>query len=246
MKFHPCVSGFLKGTDFSNGLKIQIATRNDIAMDRLTLLEKLWSENKIIHLGCADHLPLIEMKIKKNIWLHARLCRVSKRCLGIDLDRSGVDFIRQTLGYEDVLFLDITKEDSDLIKEEKWDFIVLREVLEHIDNPVEFLGAIREKYKDVIKKMIITVPNAFSFSNFKQALFNKEVINTDHRYWFTPYTLAKVVTMSGARPEEFYFCNYFPDNLSIKDLLNIHGIIERAILRVFPALRPTIVMVVAL
>ncbi|MEX0741590.1 MAG: hypothetical protein WD079_02255, partial [Phycisphaeraceae bacterium] len=33
-----------------------------------------------------------------------------------------------------------------------------------------------------------------------------ELINTDHRYWFTPYTLGKVAVEAGLMPREVRMC----------------------------------------
>jgi hypothetical protein len=88
----------------------------------------------------------------------------------------------------------------------KWDYIVAGEVLEHIDDPVMFLKAIREKYGACTERIIITVPNALSYTNFRFALRNIEMINSDHRFWFTPFTLLKVATQAGIVVEDFDLC----------------------------------------
>lgn len=78
-------------------------------------------------------------------------------------------------------------------------------MLEHVDNPVQFLEAVNKNYREIVDKIIITVPNAFSIFNFMTALSGKEAINTDHRYFFTPYTLCKIAYMAGMMPEEIYY-----------------------------------------
>ena len=75
----------------------------------------------------------------------------------------------------------------------KWDYLVAGEIVEHLDNPVEFLRLLNERYKQRVDKIIITVPNAFRINNLTFSMKGQECINTDHRYWFTPYTICKVV-----------------------------------------------------
>jgi len=33
------------------------------------------------------------------------------------------------------------------------------------------------------------------------------VINSDHRYWFTPYTISKILVSAGYTPEKIIFSN---------------------------------------
>lgn len=35
-----------------------------------------------------------------------------------------------------------------------------------------------------------------------------ELINTDHKYWFTPFTIGKVLLQAGIKPIELFFANY--------------------------------------
>ena len=65
-------------------------------------------------------------------------------------------------------------------------------------------------------KLIITVPNAFSLENLFFTLSKKECINSDHRYWFSPYTIAKICTLAEIEIEEYHFCSHSPNiNLNI-------------------------------
>ena len=76
----------------------------------------------------------------------------------------------------------------------KIDYILIPDVIEHIGNPVEFLQAIRKRFKNNAEKVILTTPNGFRWDNFINSFKSKEVINTDHRFWFTPFTLSKIVS----------------------------------------------------
>jgi hypothetical protein len=96
-----------------------------------------------------------------------------------------------------------------------FDYALLGEVVEHIDDPVSFLKKIRENLKDTVEKVIITVPYAFGLRQMFSGLFKKERINSDHRYWFTPYTIAKICFEAGIYPEELLFCGNPPFPLRI-------------------------------
>ena len=113
-----------------------------------------------------------------------------------------------------------------------WDLVIIGEVLEHIDNPVHYLRSIREKYKEFAKQLVITVPNAFSLKNMLCSFKGIELINTDHRYWFSPYTLAKVGARAGFTVDYFSLCQYYNGEVWWKK-----NLVSR-----FPMLRDNLVM----
>ncbi|MDY0094485.1 MAG: methionine biosynthesis protein MetW [Candidatus Vecturithrix sp.] len=243
MQFDPKMAQYLNGTLFSNGLVFDIAIKSSEFYDRITILEQMVSNKKVIHLGCCDHIPLIHNKILSGSWLHARLYQKSSRCMGIDMNLEGIQYLKENLHYGDVVCADLIKDEVSQITSNHWDYLVMGEVLEHIDNPVLFLRTIREKYVQYIDKIIITVPNAFFWKNFKYALSHKECINTDHRYWFTPFTLAKIATCANFIVEEFQLCSFNPEKTTWKSYLNVKWNFRYFLLRRFPALRECLIMV---
>ena len=236
MKFHDEISAYLKGDKFSNALQVKIAARGKSIPLRMDYIEGLVQGKKIIHLGCADHIPLIKQKIQKNTWFHKRLVECTNKCLGIDISREGIDYIQKELGYQDVIQCDILADEiPPQVKECHWDFIIMGEIVEHIDNPVEFLQQSKLRYAQFIDKIIISVPNAFRMENFKYVFRDLELINSDHRYWFTPYTLAKVAARAGLTIENFQFCQGHK--------IPRHYIISKFLAKKYPAFRDTLVMV---
>jgi hypothetical protein len=229
------VEPFISGEKFSNSLKIKISEREPDILYRMEFIEKLVEGKKVIHFGFADHIDIIEQKIRKNIWFHKRLIEKTARCVGIDINHEAIEFVKQKLNLQDVYCIDITKDElpGDITRD-NFDFLILGELIEHIDNPVFFLQAIHRKFQSQVKEIVITAPNAFSWNNIKYAFRHTELINSDHRYWFSPYTLAKILYLSGYRNMDFYMVEtYIPGKKSlIKDFL-FHR---------FPGLRNTIVI----
>jgi hypothetical protein len=125
--------------------------------------------------------------------------------------------------------------------------MVMGEILEHVDIPVLFLKQIRENYKKNISQILITVPNAFSYRNMKSIKENKEVINSDHRYWFTPYTLAKIVYLAGYTVDEFFFTDEMHNKTGLKSKLFVIPFLKKKLLfnkiKKYPALRINLVMI---
>jgi hypothetical protein len=174
---------------------------------RETLLTELVNKSKIIHVGCVDHMEIIESKIKAGTWLHRILMQCTNRCFGIDINSKGISWLQDQYHIEDLYCGNLVTERIKVIEQDQWDFLLLPEVLEHIPNPVSFLTEIREKYSSYIKKIIITVPNVFAYPEYKMASKNIELINTDHRFWYSPYTLLKVVNDAGYKIEGLHLTN---------------------------------------
>jgi len=168
------------------------------------------SGKSVLHLGCLDHQNLIEEKFKRKQWLHAELSASASRCLGIDVDKQTAEFVKAKLGYDNIILHDFTSGVEFSGSNEQWDYAVLGELLEHVDNPVQFLQAIRKNFEKNTKYLVITVPNAWTKTTMHYANRSEEIINSDHRYWFTPYTLAKVILRSGFELDSIHFTNRVP------------------------------------
>lgn len=212
---------YLKGEKFSDDYTFNVSNQT-VRASREEYIAQLVSDRYVIHLGFADHSTNISRKIDNGTWFHNILCHSAEKCIGIDINREAIDYVEKTHGISDVYYGDITKNDIDVIKTEKWDYLILGEVLEHIQNPIEFLEMIKENYGDSIDKIIITVPNAFYYRNFINNLSGIEQVNPDHKYWFTPYTLLKNVVSSGYDAEELVILdNKVEEDRSVK--LNFKG-----------------------
>jgi hypothetical protein len=213
MKLDETTLEYLKGRKFSNSLTIHYDYRQSIP-DRIRLLVDLSRGKRILHLGCLDHLPLIDAKIQKGQWLHKELTDASTRCLGVDINREAMDYVRSQYGVDNIIERDITGPVIPEIVNSKWDYVILGELLEHVDNPVSYLTEIREKYKSVVDKIIITVPNVLTKRSMRAARRSSEIINSDHRYWFSPYTIGKVMLQAGIELDEILFANRIPLTLT--------------------------------
>lgn len=163
---------------------------------RIRAISEIVYNKSVLHVGFADacfdplnpHEYVFRRKMRMGIWLHDHLVSYSNRCAGIDTDKVAVDLLKQ-MGYINV------HSDYNSILGMEFDYLVLGEIIEHIDNPVEFLKGLKKMFPN--SKIIATVPNALKIENFINCLFGKEIINEDHRYWFTPFTINKIMERSG-------------------------------------------------
>ncbi len=209
MRISENLNAYLMGEEFVSGLRVAFETDAEDMWYRMRtdILKELCAGKRVVHVGCVDHEPeLIERKLKRNKWLHKHLCETAERCYGIDINEKGIEYVRDVLGYSDVGVVDILRDEGGGLSSEQWDYILLPDILEHIDNPVEFLSAIRARFNGNAKRVVITVPNVLTKGNFVYAKKGVEMINSDHRYWFTPYTVAKVAVCAGLRIEKMIMC----------------------------------------
>ena len=196
---------YLSGKRFSNGYSLAINAKAAHTTDRVEMLCKICSGKRVVHIGCCDHLDLIAEKLANGTWLHAKLSSAAGKCVGLDINREAVAEVNK-LGFGNVFCADVTDPSSlGMLGDEKWDCALLGDVLEHIENPVAFLAGIASAFSGRVEQIVISVPNAFAWDNVRGVFSGAECINTDHKFWFTPFTLAKVMVNAGLRPEGFIF-----------------------------------------
>ncbi|MDR1533268.1 MAG: class I SAM-dependent methyltransferase [Clostridiales bacterium] len=174
---------------------------------RPNLIYRLCAEKRVIHLGCTDHLPLIDQRIAAGNYIHRQLSYVASECIGVDINAEAVAHVHKR-GIGNVVVGDITKPGIKEIESGRWDWIVIPDVIEHIPNPAAFLQAMDAVYGKYISRILITVPNAYGNYLGGMTQFAKEVINYDHCFWFTPYTICKVVHAAGLEIDELFMCSY--------------------------------------
>lgn len=191
---------------------------------RLPLIAKLVKDKSVLHIGFADS-GVFRSKMASDTWLHDWIVRSALNYAGLDIDVVAVRALRN-LGY-----MNIYSNTNPMVEQTKWDYIVMGELIEHLDNPVSFLQDIKRRFPD--SGIIVTVPNAFCLKNFVNAFKGKENVHYDHRFWFTPYTIQKVLYESGYRG---YRC----------ELIESYerGFFTSLFLILFPFFRSTIIVVV--
>jgi hypothetical protein len=217
MKFDPQIVKYLTGESFQTSLTVDIEKTKYEIIPRETAITELIKNRNVIHIGCSDHIQVINEKIRTNTWLHKLITDNSKNCIGVDIDRESIGYIRNNLGYTNVFQGDILTDSFDVFKQNGWDYVVFGEIMEHIDNPVNFLKVFKSRFGENVERFIITVPSIYNKRQFSNMLRYKEIINSDHRFWFTPYTISKIVAEAGYKPENITFSNL--QKLTIPELI---------------------------
>lgn len=239
MKLDDELLGYLHGERYANTVKIRYRFEPEDRLYRTQIdwLCDLVRDQQVVHLGCVDHtVDTIRHKLKRRKWLHARLCESAARCHGVDIQADGIVFIREELGLRDVSCADILGDAfAETIGRQRWDCLLIPEVLEHLQNPTDFLRQVAVRHRDIFPRVIITVPNALSRDNCRLARQGVEAINSDHCHWFTPYTAAKMVINAGLTLEKILLCRH--------GTINWQSVIKTWYLRRRPLLRNDILCI---
>lgn len=192
---------FLDGSQFNENLSVKYKATGKVP-HRSEVIRKICTGKRVIHVGCTDHVPLIKSKIEQKDWLHGMITECSSYTLGLDIDAHAVGEASRISGLTNMVAGDITApEKIPEIFQHQFDIALFGEVVEHISNPVDFLKKFLHNYRSNFENLVITVPNAFRGGNIKGALKNYETINSDHRFFFTPYTIAKIAVDASFTPE---------------------------------------------
>ena len=190
---------YLEGKKFSTALKYppfdQAGTR---LVARDVLIEELVRGRSVLHIGCCDHIPNIVAKHGQSLLLHQKLRKVTTNLVGVDINEEGIQLLRE-LGEEDVYTYE-EFNDSDF-RELRFDICLVPDVIEHVENPSEFIKSIKDNY--CFDRLIVTTPNAYALKWAISCSYEK--INSDHLCYFSPYTLTKVLHKNGFNRVGQYF-----------------------------------------
>ena len=219
MQFDTTTMSYLTGAAFSNGRRFDLGSRGR-APRRFDRLVSMCEGRRVLHVGCCDHLDLIREKVDLGVYLHQNLCRVAARCVGVDTNAAGVTLLRD-LGFAEVF---VPEE----VPQAEFDICLLADVIEHVGDVVSFLRSMRS-YRS--RELVVVTPNLFRLRNL---LSRGEVVNTDHRYWFSPYTLSKVLVDAGYRPQALELCH--------TDYVNWRGALLVRLLDLAPKYRDTLLV----
>ena len=192
--------------------------KNDYAVElpkrgiqsRLNLFRKHLKNKIVLHIGCSDW-PDTEEKIENKDLLHQYLGNIAAELYGLDVSAESVGIMKKgeikNVFAGDLYFLHNDKNLSD----KKFDALLISEVIEHLVNPGLALESIR---KYVLKtnpkcEVIFTVPNYQNlWYNFTSGLTGKEVVNSDHKYYFSYRTFRTLIENYNFEVNDFYFATY--------------------------------------
>jgi SAM-dependent methyltransferase len=149
---------------------------------------------KVLDVGCVGQ----DRSSHSSDWLHGRIGKVAGSLLGVDINKEQMKVLNDQ-GCKIVL-----PEELEEINE-KYDVIVMGDVIEHVNDP----GAFLEFYLPYLNEggtMIICTPNSFGVRYFLQVLiYGKPGTNDEHTLAFDPYVMLELFGRTGLVPVEFFW-----------------------------------------
>jgi 2-polyprenyl-3-methyl-5-hydroxy-6-metoxy-1,4-benzoquinol methylase len=143
----------------------------------------------VLDIGMVGHA--IENSFKAD-WRHDNIRKIAARTVGIDIAEKAVLEL-QRKGY-DVRLVDATSE-VDL--GERFDRVVLGDVIEHVDNPVALLR-FAARHLAGNGQIVCTTPNPVFYENIVSVLRNGMLIaNAEHISWITPSNAMELASRAG-------------------------------------------------
>lgn len=160
---------------------IQKINLKNITESRFEFLSKLCKDKKVLHVGCSD-----AMFFNPDNNLHIHLSKSTNELHGYDPDTESLNKLKKALPG---IYFDNINQITD-----KYDIIIIPEVLEHVFNAKEFLDQMFNINSD---EVFISVPNILHYSkdmNQEEDNYALEIVHPDHKYWFSPYTLFNITS----------------------------------------------------
>jgi 2-polyprenyl-3-methyl-5-hydroxy-6-metoxy-1,4-benzoquinol methylase len=163
--------------------------------DREKYLGREAMGKRVLDVGVVAHTP---DAYKSNNRLHRHIHEQAAYCLGCDVLGPELEHLK-ALGYN-VICHDITSTPLD----ERFDLIILGEIIEHLGRPADLLGNC-SKMLAPKGKVILTTPNPWFVTYLLRGLFGKAplVDSVDHVAWYDPATIYELADRAGLRLEKF-------------------------------------------
>ena len=134
-----------------------------------------------------------------NNWIHGKICHITKKLVGVDIQRDCIKSLKKR-GYN----VRYANADKPFNLKEKFDVVVVEEVIEHLFDLRTFMQNVKRHLKPD-GELIITSPNPQAFEFFLQKLFHKKnLVNPYHTHWQTEETMKYILDECGFELIEYF------------------------------------------
>ena len=163
-------------------------------VDRIEFILERCRNLRVLHLGCTDS-PYTNIKFGTAGFLQTRICEVASRCVGIDIDKPAITWLKSQ-GLDNLHYCDVA-DVGDLLNTLSFvpEIVIAGEILEHIDNPGLFLKNLTT-WMLPDTSLLLTVPNAFYIRNFFHTFLSREKTHPNHVAFYSHITINRLLMNS--------------------------------------------------
>ena len=152
----------------------------------------------VLHLGCVGFTdcPVAQKIELAKESLHASISKVSKNCIGVDLDGDTVVELTEHGVFDNLVEGDVEKLTELELSGERFDLVVAGDIIEHLSNP----GLMLEGMKGLMKpngKLLVSTPNSFGVASWIRMILGKFREGEQHVLCFNPITLMQLLDRHG-------------------------------------------------
>lgn len=169
--------------------------------NKSTMVKKLCRDKEVLDIGCVGQ----DIDYSSLNWIHNQVKEIASSIMGVDINTDGINQINN-MGYKVYHY-------DDMPKDKNFDILMMLDVIEHVNNPIDFLNDYQKFLKEN-GKIIITTPNSNRAINFVNIFFKNEYsLNYEHTFWFCPKTFLEVVNrVNSLEVSEFYWLSDYDQN----------------------------------
>lgn len=172
---------------------------------------------KVLHTGFTDH-PYTEQRIKDGSLLHLQLQQVTVELMGMDVEETALQQYIECTKDDRVFTGDITIGYPTPVIAFKPGLILLTEVLEHLEEPYRAIEILHKSFP-AGTTVLVTVPNYTALDSLAASFNNTESIHPHHYWYFSPYTLRRLLDDKRFELNELHFGMYYQPKKGINPAL---------------------------
>ena len=212
-----------------------LPSRDPEIVNRIDFILEHCCNKRVLHIGFTDH-PYTAERIHSGDLLHNRLKEITTKLVGIDNEAEAIRTYHSLVNDDNVFHADITVQYPAETIAFKPQLILLSEVLEHLTDPYKAIDILHRSFNGGTT-ILVTVPNYTSLDSLAASLHKTESIHPDHHWYFSPYTLRRLLDDKRFQLLRLNFGMYYQPHTKINAVLKQYPLNGDCIIALFSIIK---------